>query len=160
MTHRDDAISPDSACVKSASALAEPVEPVAATDPSREPAPGPAAPSAPAAPAQSGSEGVPEPARERPSSSAAVKERPAPPKVDQLPPYRVLLHNDDHNDMMHVVRTLVELTPLNKTRAVEVTLEAHTRGVALVVVTHKERAELYQQQFASKSLTATIEPVT
>lgn len=152
MRHCDDAISPDSTCVSGDVALAGPV----ANDPPREPAPAPA----PAAPAhqESGPESGPEPARERPASSAAVKERPAPPKVDQLPPYRVLLHNDDHNDMLHVVRTLVELTPLNKTRAVEVTLEAHTRGVALVVVTHKERAELYQQQFASKSLTATIEP--
>jgi ATP-dependent Clp protease adaptor protein ClpS len=31
-------------------------------------------------------------------------------------------------------------------------------GVALVLVTHKERAELYVEQFASKRLTVTIEP--
>jgi len=80
--------------------------------------------------------------------------------VDQLPPFRVLLHNDDVNDMGYVVRTLIELTPLDKTRSIEVTLEADATGVALLLVTHKERAELYQQQLKSKGLTATIEPAT
>jgi len=95
-----------------------------------------------------------------PKSAAAVKERPSPPKMDQLPPYRVLLHNDDVNELGYVVRTIMELTPLDKVRSTEVTLEAHSRGLALVLVTHKERAELYEQQFKSKMLTATIEPAT
>ena len=95
-------------------------------------------------------------------TGAAVAERPktAPPRVDALPPWRVLLHNDDVNDILHVVRTLLELTPLGLPRAKEVTLEAHARGVALVLTTHKERAELYRDQFKSKSLTVTIEPAT
>lgn len=97
-------------------------------------------------------------APEPPKSATAVKERPSPPKVDQLPPFKVLLHNDDVNEMGYVVRTLMELTPLGKVRSTEVTLEADSRGVALVLVTHKERAELYQQQFKSKMLTVTIEP--
>ena len=36
--------------------------------------------------------------------------------------------------------------------------EAHETGIALLLVTHKERAELYQEQFQSKGLTVTIEP--
>lgn len=95
---------------------------------------------------------------EAPASAAATKPAPARPSIDQLPPYRVLLHNDDEHDMLEVVEALVELTPLNKTRAVEVMLEAHTRGLALVLMTHKERAELYEQQLRSKTLTVTIEP--
>jgi len=79
-------------------------------------------------------------------------------RADRLPPYRVLLHNDDHNQMLDVVETIVELTPHPRHRSVEIMLAAHTRGVALVVVTHKERAELYRDQFASKGLTVTIEP--
>jgi len=58
----------------------------------------------------------------------------------------------------YVIATLVELTPLNATRAYSVTMEAHTTGVALVLVTHRERAELYRDQFQSKRLTVTIEP--
>lgn len=94
--------------------------------------------------------------------AAAVAEKPAPakspPKLDKLPPYRVLLHNDDINDMFHVIRSIVELTPHNMLRARQIMLEAHTTGVAIVVVTHRERAELYRDQFRSKSLTVTIEP--
>jgi ATP-dependent Clp protease adapter protein ClpS len=37
-------------------------------------------------------------------------------------------------------------------------MEAHTTGVSLVLVTHKERAELYEEQFRSVLLTVTIEP--
>lgn len=101
-----------------------------------------------------------QPESQPPKAATAVKERTSPPKVDQLPPFRVLLHNDDVNELGYVVRSIMELTPLDKARSTEVTLEAHSRGVALVLVTHKERAELYQQQFKSKMLTATIEPAT
>lgn len=75
-----------------------------------------------------------------------------------LPPWKVLLHNDDKNDMPFVINTVVELTPLNEDEAKERTLEAHETGVSLLLVTHQERAELYQEQFATKSLIVTIEP--
>lgn len=91
--------------------------------------------------------------------SGMVKTREAEPRIDKLPPYRVLLHNDDVNEMLDVARAIVELTPLDSHRATMVMLEAHLRGVALVLLTHKERAELYQEQFASKKLVVTIEPV-
>jgi ATP-dependent Clp protease adaptor protein ClpS len=83
--------------------------------------------------------------------------RPKPPKM--LPPWKVLLHNDDVNAMEFVIVTIMELTPLKEQEAVLRTLEAHEDKVALLLVTHKERAELYQEQFQSKGLTVTIEPV-
>lgn len=76
----------------------------------------------------------------------------------QLPPYRVLLHNDDVNSFDHVIRSIQRLTPLKLEEAVERTLEAHERGVSLLLVTHRERAELYVEQFASVGLTVTCEP--
>jgi len=79
--------------------------------------------------------------------------------VEFLPLFRVLLHNDDISAADFVVSAIVELTPLNHDRAVQVMLEAHTTGVGLLLVSHKERAELYQEQFKSKTLTVTIEPV-
>jgi ATP-dependent Clp protease adaptor protein ClpS len=75
-----------------------------------------------------------------------------------LPQWKVLLHNDDNNEMLFVIRAIVELTPLNREDALTRMLEAHKSGVALLLVTHKERAELYQDQFQSKSLTVSIEP--
>jgi ATP-dependent Clp protease adapter protein ClpS len=89
-----------------------------------------------------------------------TKSKPAPKKnpPGMLPPWKVLLHNDDKNEVNFVVDTIVELTPLNKQDAEERTVEAHKSGLSLLLTTHKERAELYQEQFTSKGLTVTIEP--
>lgn len=82
----------------------------------------------------------------------------SPPEARTLPPYKVILHNDDVNDVNYVIRTVMELTHLGKGEAQKRTLEAHLHGLSLLLVTHKERAELYLEQFASKGLTVTIEP--
>ena len=77
-----------------------------------------------------------------------------------LPPWKVLLHNDDKNEIFFVIKTIMELTPLNEQDAKQRTVEANDTGVALLLTTHKERAELYQEQFQSKGLTVTIEPAS
>ena len=97
-------------------------------------------------------------------SGTATKPKRAPKKAPHkkppqpLPPWKVLLHNDDKNELGFVVRTVMELTPLNEQEAEQRTVEAHKSGLALLLTTHKERAELYQEQFTSKGLTVTIEP--
>lgn len=75
-----------------------------------------------------------------------------------LPPYRVMLHNDDVNTFEHVIHAILELTPLKEPEAVARTIEAHESGCSLLLVTHRERAELYVEQFATKQLTVTCEP--
>ena len=79
-------------------------------------------------------------------------------RVQRLPPYRVLLHNDDVNSIDHVILTILKLTPLKPEEAVKRTLEAHERGLSLLLMTHRERAELYCEQFATFQLTVTCEP--
>ena len=79
-------------------------------------------------------------------------------KPKQLPPFKVLLHNDDVNDIVFVIRAILRLTSLTPEEALKRTLEAHESGLALLLVTHKERAELYAEQFTSLKLTVTIEP--
>ena len=79
-------------------------------------------------------------------------------RVHQLPPYKVILHNDDVNSVDHVILTILKLTPLKEAEAIERTIEAHETGQALLLVTHKERAELYVEQFATFQLTVTAEP--
>ena len=75
-----------------------------------------------------------------------------------LPPYAVILHNDDHNTMPHVVRALVASVPeVSVEQAVAIMYEAHTQGRALVIVCPLERAELYRDRLESRGLTATIE---
>lgn len=93
-------------------------------------------------------------------TAVAPAKKPKPPqrKPRKLPPFKVLLHNDDVNTVDHVVRAILQLTTLDLQQAVLRTLEAHESGVALLLTTHKERAELYCEQFASLSLTVTMEP--
>lgn len=94
------------------------------------------------------------------SSGADTQTRPAPQRLDRLPLYRVILHNDDVNDIVDVVEAICDLTPLNLQRAAAATIEAHNTGLALLLTTHRERAELYVEQFHSKKLTVTIEAAT
>lgn len=76
---------------------------------------------------------------------------------ETLPPYVVVLHNDDHNTMEHVVRSLLTSVPeLEVERAVEVMLAAHEHGQADVITCPLERAELYRDRLESHGLTATI----
>jgi ATP-dependent Clp protease adaptor protein ClpS len=78
--------------------------------------------------------------------------------TDILPPYRLILHNDDVNSMDHVVFALTNAVPgISIDRAVEIMLEAHNTGRALVIVCPLEQAELYRDRLKSYSLTATIE---
>ncbi len=76
-----------------------------------------------------------------------------------LPPYKVILHNDDHNSMDHVVRSLMRSVPgIGISAAVKIMLEAHNTGRAVVIVCPLEPAELYRDRLESCGLTATIEP--
>jgi ATP-dependent Clp protease adaptor protein ClpS len=76
---------------------------------------------------------------------------------ETLPPYVVVLHNDDVNSMDHVVRALLHSVPeLTLERAAEIMLAAHHHGTADVITCPLERAELYRDRLESHGLTATI----
>jgi len=94
------------------------------------------------------------------NGGTAVIERTKPqrPRVDRLPPWKVLLHNDDVSIDIDVVNAIVQIVALRRSDAVDRMLEAHRTGVSLLVTTHRERAELLQEQLESKKLTVTIEP--
>jgi ATP-dependent Clp protease adaptor protein ClpS len=102
------------------------------------------------------------------ASQAPRAAQPAPPRTDedvrlalrQLPHYRVLLHNDDHNSTDHVVMALLRIVGrLTMEQAVSIMLEAHTEGVATVIVCPKETAEFYREGLERYGLTSTIEPL-
>ena len=76
-----------------------------------------------------------------------------------VPPWRVILHNDDVNTMDHVVRSLLRcVPPLTPEDAARIMQAAHDNGQADVVECPKETAELYRDRLESCGLTATIEP--
>lgn len=76
-----------------------------------------------------------------------------------LPPYKVILFNDDHNDMEYVVSVLLRLiSQLTEWKAIQIMLTAHLTGSAVVIVCPREIAEYYQERLLGYGLTATIEP--
>jgi ATP-dependent Clp protease adaptor protein ClpS len=88
---------------------------------------------------------------ERPNPSivgSTVKPAPAPKetterRVSEEPPYKVILHNDDFTPMEHVVEVLRKVIPrMSVRRAVDIMLEAHTKGKAAVPKTKQELAGL------------------
>jgi len=91
------------------------------------------------------------PAKQTPEKIPKMPER------KQLPPWRVILHNDNINELDDVVESIHKVTPLTKQDARIRTMEAHSTGSALLLITHQERAELYVEQLASCKLTATAE---
>jgi ATP-dependent Clp protease adapter protein ClpS len=95
---------------------------------------------------------------EGPAGAAVLEPETAPPQRRQMPGWAVLLHNDDVNEFAFVTRSVVDFARLPVADAVERTIEAHESGVALLLVTHRERAELIQEQFQTRGLTVTIEP--
>jgi ATP-dependent Clp protease adaptor protein ClpS len=103
-------------------------------------------------------EGGSAPANGSGQTTAAVKEAPRRLEPGMLPPYKVLLHNDDVNAVDHVVMSILKVTNFSLEEAHQKMLEAHNTGVSLLLVTHKERAELYVEQFRTFNLTVTIEP--
>ena len=75
------------------------------------------------------------------------------------PRYRVLLHNDDVNSMEHVVQTLMKtVAGLTQPQAVNIMMEAHNTGIALVITCALEPAEFYCETLKNHGLTSTIEP--
>ena len=76
-----------------------------------------------------------------------------------LPPYRVVLFNDDYNEMNYVIFAILHsINSLTEQEAVQIMLTAHLMGSAIVIVCPKETAEYYQERLLSYGLTATIEP--
>lgn len=76
-----------------------------------------------------------------------------------LPPYKVILFNDDYNEMDYVVAVLLRLiSHLTQPEAIQIMLTAHLTGSAVVIVCPKESAEYYQERLSGYGLTATIEP--
>ncbi len=78
--------------------------------------------------------------------------------VLHIPMYRVLLHNDDHNSMEHVIKVLMRVFRFELGVCERIMMEAHQNGIALCTVEPLEKAEHHRDQLVSFSLLSTIEP--
>jgi ATP-dependent Clp protease adaptor protein ClpS len=63
-----------------------------------------------------------------------------------LPPYHVILENDDHHTFEFVISVLRKVFRVTEQRAYEFAVQAHTKGRAIVWTGAKEVAELHVEQ--------------
>jgi ATP-dependent Clp protease adaptor protein ClpS len=64
----------------------------------------------------------------------------------RLPPYNVVILNDEEHTFPYVIELLVKLFRHELPKAEELTLRIHLTGRAVVYTTHKELAELKRDQ--------------
>jgi ATP-dependent Clp protease adaptor protein ClpS len=67
-------------------------------------------------------------------------------RTRRLPPYNVVILNDEEHTFEYVIELLIRLFAHTVPRAKELTWEIHSRGRAIVYTTHKEKAELKRDQ--------------
>jgi ATP-dependent Clp protease adaptor protein ClpS len=67
-------------------------------------------------------------------------------KTRRLPPYNVVVLNDEDHTFEYVIEMLIKLFAHTVPRAKDLTWAIHTRGRAIVYTTHKEKAELKRDQ--------------
>jgi ATP-dependent Clp protease adapter protein ClpS len=60
---------------------------------------------------------------------------------------------------MFVIRTVMEVTRFCRAEATHKMWQAHHTGRSVLLVTYRERAELYAEQFAGRGLDVIVEPV-
>ena len=95
-----------------------------------------------------------------PDEPLQPKDRPEPsaqPRPGPLPRYKLVLHHAAALELMFVVRTVMELTRFCRAEATHKMWEAHHCGRSILLITWKERAELYAEQFAGRGLKVSIE---
>ena len=70
-------------------------------------------------------------------------------KTRRLPPYNVILENDDHHSMEFVIGVLQKALGYNEQRSFQLMMQAHESGQAIVWTGSKEVAELKYELMTS-----------
>lgn len=70
-------------------------------------------------------------------------------RTDKLPPYAVILHNDDLNTVEFVIEVILKVFHYPLEKAVALMMEAHNTGRSIVWSGSKEVAELKADQIRS-----------
>jgi ATP-dependent Clp protease adaptor protein ClpS len=82
-----------------------------------------------------------------PETTVAVKPRTRDEtKTRRIPPYNVILENDDHHSFEFVMQTLMKALGYAAEKAFQLMMEAHEKGRAVVWTGPKEVAELKADQ--------------
>lgn len=92
-------------------------------------------------------------------------------RTEGLPPYNVVLLDDDEHSFEYVIFMLKKLFGHPLAKGYEMALEVHTKGRVVVATTHLEEAELKRDQIhafgpdpliprCKGSMSATVEPAS
>jgi ATP-dependent Clp protease adapter protein ClpS len=81
------------------------------------------------------------------------------PRPRQLARYQVVLVAKPELDLMHIIRSIMQLTRFPREEATHKMWEAHHAGRSVILTTYLERAELYAVQFQEHGLMVIVEPV-
>ena len=112
---------------------------------------------------------VKEPKEKRPAPQKG-KAKPSPkPRNDTLPPFNVVLHDDDHHTYEYVIEMLKSVFAHPEERGFKLAKEVDDTGRVIVFTGHKELAELKREQVqgygrdkrlatSKGGMTATVEP--
>ena len=90
-------------------------------------------------------------------------------KIERLPPYNVVLLDDDEHSFEYVIYMLKTLFGHPPEKGYKMAIEVHTTGRVVVATTHLEQAELKRDQIhafgpdpliprCKGSMSATVEP--
>lgn len=82
----------------------------------------------------------------QPNTATAVLTEP---KTQQLPPWNVVLINDEEHTYEYVIRMMQEIFSHNKEKAFKLAKTVDTDGRAVCITTHKELAELKRDQITA-----------
>jgi ATP-dependent Clp protease adapter protein ClpS len=77
----------------------------------------------------------------------------------QLPYYKVVMVQNGVNDLMFVVRCVMELMRYPRAEATHKMWETHHCGRSVLITTYRERGELFVEQFAERGLAVMLEPL-
>lgn len=71
--------------------------------------------------------------------------------------YSLILHNDDVNDMLHVVLALYEICELNNEEAMRIMMEAHNKGKAVAKTGSFDEMNSMKVALNERGIEATVE---
>jgi ATP-dependent Clp protease adapter protein ClpS len=71
--------------------------------------------------------------------------------------FNLILHNDNINDMIHVVVSLYQVCKLSNERSLSVMLEAHTKGRSVIRNGNLDELHYMRLGMENKNLSVTIE---
>ena len=92
-------------------------------------------------------------------SNVEIEESPQVDVLDEVTkPWQVMILNDPVNLMSFVTLILRRIFGYSEEKAVELMLEVHYEGSAVVWTGEREKAELFVQQLQSHQLYAVMEP--